>query len=334
MRTRVALTEAGPGPAVAARITSAMEKAGLLSPKEVRASSPTWPVSVRTAAALLCATTVAIAGWLLVRDSWTVQNSFELTSKGEGDSSLPVNELLGGFHTDGVNQIVLWRSAESKDAVSAKTNRQSWDPLHRGEWAAGDEFRVPEGVNLTLELVPPEDEAESGLRAAFRLTGPAELNIESSSTCADFSAFLETGRLAAVVESRVSDAPFVVDTPQAKIRVVGTQFVLTVADQRTSLRVDEGAVAFLTPDGLTQVLVTSESAERVISAAGLLPLAADSVVAEGVGPTSEASPTSAAPDEPPATSALPVKPKDAAGPSLKESRGAEALDQPVQPRVK
>ena len=87
----------------------------------------------------------------------------------------------------------------------------------------------------------------------IEIDGPARLEVGPEATRADFSAYLVRGRLLARVASRrsgdagvrgVSEGSFVVFTPHATARVVGTRFRLEVGSDETRLFVEEGKVSF------------------------------------------------------------------------------------------
>ena len=292
---------------------------------------------MRVAAAFFIASTVVISGWLMLKDSSVFDGSPNHFS--------PEPISLGHFYTPHEDQLVGWNSGADADSGvdPGRLDPLRLRPVQSGVWSAGNAFGVPAGVELTLDL----ERSHGGVAAVLRLTGPAVFSIESDSTPVEFSAFLEKGRLDATVEPRSSDEAFVVNTPDAKTRVVGTRFVLTVGDDRTRLRVNEGKVAFLTPDGSTQGVVTPQSEEHVFSSVGLLPPAAapgsgeaeatneatdsdrqKAVAQEPVGDAPTPRPQGDSPDD------RPAPPSDRDGPSLSRPGEGAVLDQPVPPEKK
>ncbi len=101
----------------------------------------------------------------------------------------------------------------------------------------GDSIRVKEGE--TLSFIYVDEETKVSLEGGTRLRIPSQdrgkrLNLES-------------GRLTASVAKQPAGKPFVVDTPQAEITVVGTRFTTSVFSWKVLMRLEvtEGLVRLL-----------------------------------------------------------------------------------------
>lgn len=69
---------------------------------------------------------------------------------------------------------------------------------------------------------------------------------------------LEQGRVQAQIATLRSGERFVLQTPQVEVTVIGTRFTVTVADQATSVAVDEGVVAVQPAQGPVEQLVAGK----------------------------------------------------------------------------
>lgn len=246
--SRGVLCTAVMGSETSGRIVRAMRREGLFRRDGVatRPESPVRPVvgmrgPLALAAACLIVATVGLASWFL-------------------GARAPA--LLGEF-----------RAAGRAGGVVSRADRPG-APLadfKSGTCLSGNVFVVPDEVELTLEL-----RGSAGHGASLVVTGPAELAVDPTSTRRSFSAVLEKGLLKASVEPRhAADEPFVIRTPEAVARVVGTEFVVDVTREGvTRLEVSRGAVEFRarsSPVGQPAERVTPETGARVVRRGDLTP---------------------------------------------------------------
>lgn len=121
----------------------------------------------------------------------------------------------------------------------------------------GCRIGYPDGS--TLELIPGSRGAVGSTAAAFEL---------------------DAGALSAVVAAQPAGRAFVIRTPHGEARVLGTRFQLAVADDRTRLEVEAGAVELRRSDGASAVVAAGRMAEV---GPATMPVATASVVPD-LGP--------------------------------------------------
>jgi len=131
-------------------------------------------------------------------------------------------------------------------------------------------FDVP--VDGELEIVARfDDEGERSSRLVVR--GPGRLAVSSDATPAAFAARLALGELEVEVDPLASGESFILQTPDAAVRVVGTRFVVRVSDGETRLGVLEGKVELrsLRREGDAPTLAREGSWLRVRAEPGAAP---------------------------------------------------------------
>jgi hypothetical protein len=139
-------------------------------------------------------------------------------------SSGPMAKSLGTFAADGY--VVLLESGRERK-------------LPNGHLLPGSAFEVPSGRSLKIHLGAPERPDV----ALMALEGPAKFVLDPRATLRDFVASLDEGKLLAKVAKRPRDDSFVLRTPHAAVKVVGTRFSLEVKGTETALSVEEGKVS-------------------------------------------------------------------------------------------
>jgi len=118
---------------------------------------------------------------------------------------------------------------------------------------AGMVCRIPGEGKVTVKLRPGRGAGLAGGAAGggdpddvrsswITLTGPASLSFDPKATCNEFLAQLEEGELVADVAPRAAGQSFRVETPQARVSVIGTIFELKVGEVETLLKVQKGKV--------------------------------------------------------------------------------------------
>ena len=218
---RRVLSDAALGPEVSQRIVTAMVREGDLLGSRATPRSGSGRRFGRfdpgrrflaVAATCLILITTGVCAWLL---------------------RAPV--VLGEFKAVGG---VVWRSSGSGSPV---------EPFKKGNCLPGNGFTVPEGVELELRLkmLAPR----SG--ATLTLTGPGELTLDETTTVQNFDGRLDSGLLTVRVSRRDPwREPFLIRTPEAMVRVVGTTFVVDATRKgETRLDVFRGEVEFRALNG-------------------------------------------------------------------------------------
>jgi len=110
----------------------------------------------------------------------------------------------------------------------------------RQELAVGDEVRAGTRIEtgkdgaVTLAWVGEKTGVEIGERST--------LNIQRSTSKSGTRLDLNVGRLTATVAKQAPDKPFVVETPRARVTVVGTKFALMAVPGFSRVDVEEGRV--------------------------------------------------------------------------------------------
>ena len=140
---------------------------------------------------------------------------------------------LGRFETKGLAVTV-----GSVDSAGKRSFAQgeSW----RGAFFAGSAFDVPAESKLQLRLDVPA----IGKLSTLDVSGPATVVIDHEARRTDFRAWVSSGSVDAKVAKLDPRQSFVIDTPDASARVVGTAFGLQIRDDGTVLTVTEGSVRF------------------------------------------------------------------------------------------
>ncbi|MEM7232042.1 MAG: FecR domain-containing protein [Planctomycetota bacterium] len=109
----------------------------------------------------------------------------------------------------------------------------------RAELRPGARFEVRADAVLLLDVVRTGERQRA---ARLRVVGPARFVVNEEATPERFLASLRAGEVQFDVEPRRENESFVVSTPDATTRVIGTSYRLKVLDARTRLEVDEGVV--------------------------------------------------------------------------------------------
>ncbi len=138
---------------------------------------------------------------------------------------------------------------------------QGWVTVERGERT---ETMVTGSALLAGDLLATGEDAEAAIRLAdgtlLRLARAGLLRIAAPDGA---RARLERGELSAEVSPQAPDAPAVLSTPGASIRVLGTAFAVAVKGGATDLRVTKGVVALHGDDGRDWRVAAGESLRLV-----------------------------------------------------------------------
>ncbi len=320
---RVALSEVATDEGLAESVVREMEAASLIErpPTWQRfwtwtARHPSWRRYASAAAVFLCAAGALFYGL------WSTQGS---------------RHYLGQFRAAG--EVVMYASESSgREGVL----------VDRGDCWPGAEFDVADGATLNLDLHSP-----LGPRSdRIEVEGPAVLRLSLESSRHAFSCELVEGMLTASVRpGRAAEAPFIVSTPEAIVRVVGTRFVVDAqVEGVTALKVQQGRVTLQARAGGHEVFVGPESGSWSVSAADVRPRRSEGAGGES-GAAQEDVPNAAEAVAPTATEAppphhelrggdgrvpdssardLPAEDLPAAGPPPRtRPRGDPRLDHPV-----
>ncbi len=140
-----------------------------------------------------------------------------------------VDSLRGGVRID--------------DAPAAEDAPLREDQTLRTSRQARAALRLPDGSRLVLS-------SETSVRLAVRPD-------EESPSAKALLAILDRGTMEASIERRDHDNPFLVETPTATARVLGTRFTVTATDASTRLNVREGRVSVTRRSDRDAVIVSS-----------------------------------------------------------------------------
>jgi hypothetical protein len=198
----------------------------------------------------------------------------------------------------------------------------------QGAIYAGTGFQVPEGTRVSFSLEFPWSRRETRLV----LEGPGTIYFEEDATRERLDLFLHRGLLAAKVATLGAGEALLLETPQARVSVLGTEFEVEVTEKQTILKsVTEGKVALEAISGKREyVTPTPENpVVWVVEEGALAPIchsAPDAQAAAGVGPAPSGAASSGPATSVTAPSAPPPPP---AGPAASGSSSAPGLPVPA-----
>jgi hypothetical protein len=130
--------------------------------------------------------------------------------------------------------------AEGKPVRFARAADFERRPVTSGDLKPGDRFEVPHGGRLAVAVA-----ASTGEDSLLRLDGGTVFEVDAGSSRAAFKGRLQFGVVRATVARDAEREEFLLSTPQAAVKVLGTVFALEVRrGGETRLSVEKGRVAF------------------------------------------------------------------------------------------